>query len=575
MSGIRPYGSYVDDSCIAYYDSSIEGSILRDRSKYNNSGTYNGIALANGRNGKALSFDGIDDYAIVPNFNQIIKTVSLWIKVSSIPSDSRIIFVHLPSQAGLGFYQGSSFILKSGNTTQRTSSLSNFQVNTWNHIAITYDAAGIPTIRINGIEPTYTSPQSWTVTVDPLYIGARSTGGNCACIIDKFIAYDRVLSSEEILQHYQEGVITLRRTEGKFGGCIAVEEGTTNIQNGLEPWANNGGLNFDVTGTNEAGPIQNAKTWKFVKTGTSSQWNGWESDHGGIFDLAIGESLTISGYYKTSDAIVSEFGMGLIFLPNWSRAYSTTETNKVNNIVADGLWHKFSCTITANETITDGIIADGPSWGYSTQAGTLYINGLQWEKKPFATSFTNGSRHAGKLYYPKELFNPASFTISCWFNIPYMHRTDAGHAGIVGEWYHPIIEVCPISNMGSAGYSICAGPEPASFNRKILLRAPGQIMPANAIPIQDNTWYHLGATYDGTIYRVYINGREEVNYISSTAPIIYDDTVIMVGGGYFGSPNILIDELRIDKVSRTAQEIEQWRLAGAPFYPRGGSRICY
>ena len=39
----------------------------------------------------------------------------------------------------------------------------------------------------------------------------------------------------------------------------------------VDPWTV-GGVNTNVSSTSEAGPISNSPTWKFVKTGTSSQW---------------------------------------------------------------------------------------------------------------------------------------------------------------------------------------------------------------------------------------------------------------------------------------------------------------
>jgi len=52
------------------------------------------------------------------------------------------------------------------------------------------------------------------------------------------------------------------------------------------PWTVNG-TNVDVTGTSEAGPIKNSSTWKLIKNGASSQWNGWESTYGGVLLLMV------------------------------------------------------------------------------------------------------------------------------------------------------------------------------------------------------------------------------------------------------------------------------------------------
>jgi hypothetical protein len=82
------------------------------------------------------------------------------------------------------------------------------------------------------------------------------------------------------------------------------------------------------------------------------------------------------------------------------------------------------------------------------------------------------------------------------------------------------------------------------------------------MPIADNTWYHLIGTYDGTVYKIYIDGVEQVSYLSTIAPVVHDDTVLMVGGGYYGDPFIMIDELRIESRAISAEEAAAWAASG-------------
>jgi hypothetical protein len=69
----------------------------------------------------------------------------------------------------------------------------------------------------------------------------------------------------------------------------------------------------------------------------------------------------------------------------------TTLANR-SSIIADGTW-RYNYTVSRfDEAYTNAIIADGPSWNYSTSAGIMYINGLQWEKKSYPTAFAAGTR---------------------------------------------------------------------------------------------------------------------------------------------------------------------------------------
>ena len=173
-------------------------------------------------------------------------------------------------------------------------------------------------------------------------------------------------------------------------------EPTTNYQIDWSPWTV-GGINTDVTGTSDQGPVKNAKTWKFEKIGGSNQWNGWEATYGGIWTGNSGDIWTTSYWYKTSaPAGITGFGIGAFYLSDWSRSYNASILANVSSIIADGQWHYNSTTTQLNENYSNAIIVDGPSWGYSNQTGTLYINGLQWEKKSHPTPFAGFTRSANE-----------------------------------------------------------------------------------------------------------------------------------------------------------------------------------
>jgi hypothetical protein len=186
---------------------------------------------------------------------------------------------------------------------------------------------------------------------------------------------------------------------------IAVEESTTNLYYSAgqpAPASNAGGTAAEINSYSVGAPIPTAKTWLLTKTGSGNQWNGWESAYGTTFgSLAVGDYITVSGYYKSStDVTVPNFSLAF-YTTDWASAVSTTATAP---IVYDGDWHYFSMTVKITTAYTNPIIADGPSWNYSTKAGTMLINGLQWEKKAGPTAYVNGSRSAnGDLQLPLNL----------------------------------------------------------------------------------------------------------------------------------------------------------------------------
>ena len=190
---------------------SLKGSLLADKTPYENDGTIYGATFTTDRKGqanKAMSFDGVNDYVEKVNFNlnKGLNTLSLWIKVLSLPSTSSIIFIHQPSKTGLGFYQGNSFILTSGASVdkQRRCDLSNFIVGQWNHVLISYNESNIPSVYINGREPNYLSSNYWTQTSTTLFLGKRDTGNFFNGQIDDVRIYNYALTDTQIKTLYNQ-----------------------------------------------------------------------------------------------------------------------------------------------------------------------------------------------------------------------------------------------------------------------------------------------------------------------------------------------------------------------------------
>lgn len=324
----------------------------------------------------------------------------------------------------------------------------------------------------------------------------------------------------------------------------------TNSQwnNGSEvtPWTV-GGINTDVTGM-QGVPVPQAKTWKFQKTGTSNQWNGWESSYGGIWTGSAGDYWTTSYWYKTTaPAGATGFGVGSFYVSDWSRAYSRTIIDNVSSIIADGEWHYNYTVVRLDEAYTNAIIVDGPSWGYSTSAGELYINGLQWNKNSYATHWTPGTRSASQalkdlvgnrttntfnLTYPQGSNKSSSKTY------PYLNSQNSAvitdSSNILNNDVHSIffwIRFNTTSTYGSNGYS-GSWNKIFSFNAGGSDRTPsiwrwpserslhwrydpgntgcdfGKTAAGTGNQFDIDTWYYVGVTKNGSATIMYVNGYQ-------------------------------------------------------------------
>ena len=296
------------------------------------------------------------------------------------------------------------------------------------------------------------------------------------------------------------------------------------VSNQPDPWTV-GGTNTDVSNTAEAGPISNSKTWKFVKSGTSSQWNGWESTYNSVWTGSSGDIWTTSYWYKTVAAAGNtNFGVGAFYTGDWSRAYSTTILADRSTIIADGTWRYNYTTTRIDEAYTNAIIVDGPSWGYSSSAGVLYVNGLQWEKKTYPTPFTSGTRTAtqgllnlsnnsntidltnagfdsgGNLYFNgSSNYIPVNQTLSTPITISgYAKYTDQSKSynSFFNGYPHNTLAIS-LNRNGAGNLVVYIG------NGSAWLGTPS-ITSSSTISV--NTWYHITFTSDGITSILYLNG---------------------------------------------------------------------
>jgi len=322
----------------------------------------------------------------------------------------------------------------------------------------------------------------------------------------------------------------------------------------ITPWTVNG-TNTDVTNTDEGrnAPVPQAKTWKFEKSGTSSQWNGWEASYGGIWTGSSGDYWTTSYWYKTTaPAGATGFGIGAFYTPDWSRAYSVTVIDNLSSIIADGQWRYNYTVVKFNEAYSNAIIVDGPSWGYSSSAGVLYINGLQWNKNSYATNWVPGTYSASQalndlvnnrttgtfnLSYPQGGGKSSTYTYPYLTSYASTTTVSTDSSSILNTDTHSIffmIRFNTTSAYGSNGYSgswdmifqYAPGGTDRSpgvwrypSERKIHWRFdPGNSdadfsvdttanHPVGGTPFAIDTWYYVGVIKNGGIATVYVNGK--------------------------------------------------------------------
>jgi len=185
------------------------GSTAKDSSPYGNHGTIYGATRVRGIIGKALSFDGVDDYVDCGNkpiYNFTEFSVAIWINGKILPSD----LGHSLSFIGRGYdssnYEGWDlnwwtndyiyFTVGNGSTFQEPRFL--FQkTNEWHHIVGTYDGTTIK-LFLDGEFKDSKTLTGFKNKDASLFVGRSYRTYYFNGLIDEVRIYNRALSPGEI-----------------------------------------------------------------------------------------------------------------------------------------------------------------------------------------------------------------------------------------------------------------------------------------------------------------------------------------------------------------------------------------
>jgi hypothetical protein len=198
-----------------------------DSSGYNNDGILtNGPAWVNGKYGKALSFDGADDYVQVPHSSTLNSpnfTIEAWIYLNADIGNTqkRIVSKQETFSRSYSFdlfgngYSGSTgnqLVLSIGNGAEWVNFMSDtkLSIKTWYHVVGTHEGT-TSKIYINGqLDKSGTTTTQTTDNPAVLTIGCTKQTGDAPTfffngIIDEVRIYNRTLSQQEIvadMMHY-------------------------------------------------------------------------------------------------------------------------------------------------------------------------------------------------------------------------------------------------------------------------------------------------------------------------------------------------------------------------------------
>ncbi len=192
------------------------GSTVYDETNNDYDGTINGAIWTTGKFGKALNFDGIDDYVNVNNmvFNPNVDfTLKAWVKISSYTNKEYTILSTAGDSLQEGFawhfdYWNPGKLIIICNGQWKSMSTSSVTFDQWTYVAFVVKS-GLGTYYIDGLKAGTTSFDTITATDQLFEIGADS-GGSAEMDyfkgdIDEVTIFNHALTSKEIKSLYENG----------------------------------------------------------------------------------------------------------------------------------------------------------------------------------------------------------------------------------------------------------------------------------------------------------------------------------------------------------------------------------
>jgi PKD repeat protein len=209
-SDARYVATYFGGLVAAYAFNEGSGLAVGDSSGLGHAGVASGPTwTSTGRFGRALSFDGVDDWVTVPGFPRLDlatgMTLMAWIYPTASSGARDIVVKEGPGVDIYNLYHRNWRGLPEANVfvggENRTSEGPELPANAWTHVAGTYDGATLR-LYLNGV---LTSSAAFSGPIPgstgPLRIGGNSMWGEFfRGVIDEVWVFDRALSAAEIQQ---------------------------------------------------------------------------------------------------------------------------------------------------------------------------------------------------------------------------------------------------------------------------------------------------------------------------------------------------------------------------------------
>lgn len=571
------------------------GNSAYDSSGNNLTGLGNTFpSWAQGQYGKALSFNGTNNNLLLPATSKLDLqrfTIQAWL-YSSYFIQNGFIFEKttngtVNTQYSCFLEAGSGIVFRTSTATPTIDDLvlpfssARLANNQWNQINCVYDGSS-KLIYINGVL-TASKSYSQTLSTNPAgtsFIGMYGGGGYYfKGKIDNLKIYNRALSSAEIAYDYNQGAPFVWYHFDEKDGSIASDSQksstTTNLlvnpsfENGLygneffgDHTATQNGTNY-VSGSNDA---------RITCSGLNTGRDYFLSD--GIA-YSVGTTIMFSFYAKSNSG-------------NTSLSYSINGSFDGPVATLTSSWQRFSYKFTDGSASSvvwwlggagtfelDNVQAE-PYVGTASPYcdGSLQGSGNVWSGNPLATSYstcrntndgTLGTGNSAPTWVAGKFGNALSFDGSNDTVITSSNQAlNLSSGGSISAWIYPrsagennygrVIDKSSDTN-ATGGYAIFMNGGP---DIDFQMNGGSQLSSSNS-SVPYNRWTHVVWTFDGSGWKLYINGKlNNSNGLSTLPPNV--SLPVTIGNRSNASDRTfdgLIDEPKIYSYALTAAQVTQ------------------
>ncbi len=352
---------------------------------------------------------------------------------------------------------------------------------------------------------------------------------------------------------------TPRFEPGKFGKAVMVEEGTTNLVSNPLAKDNLAGIATGFFG-GSAGTVERSTAlpsgcpWATgVKTTVTvagdanlifKQTDGVKDTTG--IPVTAGATYTYSIWlYIPSNSSITRLALRPI---EWNSSGGVVRDNYLTVFTTKGVWQRVTATWTLQSTTAKVTLRV-----CTTGTGEFYATACMLEQKPYATTFTDGTRAAENCTIPGTVLNPQEGTIEFRVYVdPNIHNATSNwnmafSVSDTNEYNEIRFGHQAYSTLWHADFSNDIG----THWHPTFALSPG--------------WRYIALTWNKTTTtaKVYVDGMVVVSNATAPLPSAFAATAYI--GSWINSVfqlNTLIDDLRISNIARSDAEIAEAYASG-------------